>query len=1346
MMARGVVGGVRSLGLGLTLTVWLAGAGPAVAAPIVAWVTSTADSGPGSLRQVIANAVPGTLVRVGPELAYRTITLSSELVIDKDLVIDGTGAPGVTISGNDAVRVFNVGNSGATCGVFVALRGLRITHGFQPVLEVGAGVWTCATSLNVERVSFEGNESTSGGGLYHHDGTTAIRDSVFTANGATVGAAIFTAGDALTMERVTIAGNSGGTILSFVGPSANLSNVTIHGNSTAAGTTLSVMTGASVSIESSTIAANYNTTPSIHTITNVGTLEIRNSIVSNSFNCHPLGTAPVNLGNNLEFGGGTCGFTSGDPQLGTLGLYGSDLVPTVPIAAGSPARNAGGNVSCPIDDGRAKRRARSVGDPCDIGAFEYDGPLTATVTNLNDAGAGSLRQALADVGSGGTIDFQSGLSGDITIDSTLVAPRPITIAGPGHATLAIARNTGAGNFRLMETGSGSGSYCHHMAISLKGLTFRDGDAGGAYGGAIFNCANLSIEDARFTNNAAAFGAAVFTESQSRLKLERVRVEDQVNGALSSVSSAANVYYAVILDSSIDGPNGDGVQFDGFSALLRNVTIVTPAVTPVVTQADRTAFEHVTLSGDVGFFSISSHLVSIANSIVIGTNTSFGGACITSGPHYESRGGNVFQGTCAALAADASTIAANPQLGALALHAPGVVKTRSLTLGSPAIDRGIAAFCTAADARGMTRPQGAACDAGAFEAHAIAIAPGTLPQITAGTPLTVNFTQTGAIGATTFASGGPGPLPAGLMLAANGAMTGTPAAGSHTFVVTVTDATGVGAAQSYTLIVNGAPTVTGLIDRSVNRNGVLGPLTFNVGDDLTGAGALTITASSSNQALVPDASLIFGGSGAERTLTVTPAPGASGTAIITVTVSDGLLTKTSTFNVIVMPVYYLAEGATGDFFDLDLLIANPNNAPAPVDIKFLLNDGVTIDHPLTIAPTTRVTIAVDEIAGLEAAAVSSVVTSTSGLPIVVERTMRWDATGYGSHTEAATQGAAPTWYFAEGAQGFFSTFILLANPNAEPATAHATYFREGAGPLTREYPLPALSRVTIDAGADTGLVGQAFGARIEFDRPGIAERSMYFHGPADSAGGASAGAGGGGGGTVMFTGGHASAGVTSPSTSWFLAEGATGSYFTTFLLLANPQSTPTSATLTYLPSSGTPVTRTVDVPASGRTTVNIALEDPSLAGTAVATRVESILPIVVERSQYWPSPVWHEAHNSFGATAAATRWGLAEGRVGGTSAWQTYILLANPGDDPAEATITFLRENGTTVVKSFTVPATSRYNVALTGADSVVPELVDEAFGAVIESTLPIVVERSLYNNSNGVVWAAGSNAVATPLR
>ena len=47
--------------------------------------------------------------------------------------------------------------------------------------------------------------------------------------------------------------------------------------------------------------------------------------------------------------------------------------------------------------------------------------------------------------------------------------------------------------------------------------------------------------------------------------------------------------------------------------------------------------------------------------------------------------------------------------------------------------------------------------------------------------------------------------------------------------------------------------------------------------------------------------------------------------------------------------------------------------------------------------------------------------------------------------------------------------------------------------------------------------------------------------------------------------------------------------------------------------------------------------------------------------------------------------------------------------------------------------------------SVVPELSDEAFGTVIESTQPIAVERSLYTNANGVTWAAGTNATATRL-
>lgn len=130
--------------------------------------------------------------------------------------------------------------------------------------------------------------------------------------------------------------------------------------------------------------------------------------------------------------------------------------------------------------------------------------------------------------------------------------------------------------------------------------------------------------------------------------------------------------------------------------------------------------------------------------------------------------------------------------------------------------------------------------------------------------------------------------------------------------------------------------------------------------------------------------------------------------------------------------------------------------------------------------------------------------------------------------------------------------------------------------------------------------------------------------------------------------------------------------------------------------------------------------------------------------YWPGPsaTWFEAHNSFGLTAIGTKWGLAEGNVGFAIGEETYILLANPNDSAAAVTITFLRSNGTTVVKSFNVPPTSRFNVFV-NAD--VPEMTNEEFGAVIESTVPIAVERAMYWNAFGVKWASGTNATAARL-
>jgi Ca2+-binding RTX toxin-like protein len=457
---------------------------------------------------------------------------------------------------------------------------------------------------------------------------------------------------------------------------------------------------------------------------------------------------------------------------------------------------------------------------------------------------------------------------------------------------------------------------------------------------------------------------------------------------------------------------------------------------------------------------------------------------------------------------------------------------------------------------------------------------------------------------------------------------------------------------------------------------------------------------------------------------------AGVNVITVSANDaqgnaGGDTLTVTVDAL---TYTMAEGATGTFFDTDILIANPNNVQAPVQITYLKGDGTTVAQNLTLAATSRATIEVDGISGLENAEVSATVTSTSALPLIVERTMRWDDSNYGAHTEKATDGPALNWFFAEGAQGFFQTYVLLANPGAAANEATVRFLRENESPVVRTFTLDPTSRKTIFAGDIAEIVDKSFGIQVTFQNPGVAERAMYF------------------GLSPIFNAGHESAGVNAPATEWFLAEGATGSFFTTFVLLANPGATDASATVTFLPDTGQAVTKTIAVGAGQRVTVNIATEDSSLVNTAVATRVVSTQPILVERAQYWPgSPAnWYEAHNSFGATALGTKWGLAEGRVGGPEAYQTYILLANANNTAAQVRITYLRTDGTTVVKTYTVEPTSRFNVHV---NSRVPELVNESFGALIEVTSGpgIFVERALYSDRNGVAFAAGTNALATRL-
>src|SRR5205814_10023696 len=91
-------------------------------------------------------------------------------------------------------------------------------------------------------------------------------------------------------------------------------------------------------------------------------------------------------------------------------------------------------------------------------------------------------------------------------------------------------------------------------------------------------------------------------------------------------------------------------------------------------------------------------------------------------------------------------------------------------------------------------------------------------------------------------------------------------------------------------VNDAPTITGIGNQTTTAGTAVGPINFTVGDVETPAGSLTVSGSSSNQTLMPDANIVLGGSGANLTVTLTPAAGQTGTATITRTVSAGSWTS------------------------------------------------------------------------------------------------------------------------------------------------------------------------------------------------------------------------------------------------------------------------------------------------------------------------------------------------------------------------------------------------------------------------------------------------------------------------
>ena len=194
--------------------------------------------------------------------------------------------------------------------------------------------------------------------------------------------------------------------------------------------------------------------------------------------------------------------------------------------------------------------------------------------------------------------------------------------------------------------------------------------------------------------------------------------------------------------------------------------------------------------------------------------------------------------------------------------------------------------------------------------------------------------------------------------------------------------------------------------------------------------------------------------------------------------------------------YLAEGVGNAFFDTEIALFNPSpTLPARVLLRIQPEGGAERNWFVRVEPFGRRTVRPAVFESLTAAPFATLIESDA--PIVVDRTVRWDASGYGAHAETAVEAPATTWFLAEGStSGDFQLFYLLQNPGNVAAQATVRFLRPAPQPpITRSYTVGAQSRLTIPVdNLGPELASTDVSGVVESTQPIIVERAMYLSRP------------------------------------------------------------------------------------------------------------------------------------------------------------------------------------------------------------------------------------------------------------
>ncbi len=281
---------------------------PQETCPMSVEVANTNDDGAGSLRQAIADVCEGGTITFAESLSGATITLGSQLTLDKNVTIDGSALSSkVTVTTDNMDRVLQM-NSGVTA----TIDSLRITHG--NVTGNGAGILNQG-DLTLNNVVLLNNLASQFGGGVYNSGTLAVMNSSLVINGAQYGGGIFNDGGTLSVMNSILdentASNGGGGIYIAGTGSATITDCTFARNNT--------QQGGGIYSESNTQTTVSGSTFSNNSATNVGGGISNTGITDGSKTGYMTVINSTFTGNSSETRG------NGIFNYGTLTLYNSTL-------------------------------------------------------------------------------------------------------------------------------------------------------------------------------------------------------------------------------------------------------------------------------------------------------------------------------------------------------------------------------------------------------------------------------------------------------------------------------------------------------------------------------------------------------------------------------------------------------------------------------------------------------------------------------------------------------------------------------------------------------------------------------------------------------------------------------------------------------------------------------------------------------------------------------------------------------------------------------------------------------------------------------------------------------------